>query len=55
MLRYGFGALTYIYLIIIFGLTVLSIYALILFIKLSKRGIKALDIYLEEKNNNNYN
>jgi len=26
-----------------------SIYAFILFVKLAKRGIKALDIYIEEK------
>lgn len=30
-----------------------SIYALVLFIMLAKRGIKALDIYIEEKTNKN--
>ncbi len=32
-------------------LSVLGIYCLILFIKLAHRGIKALDIYISEKNN----
>jgi len=27
----------------------ISIYAFVLFVKLAKRGIKALDIYIEEK------
>lgn len=31
----------------------ISIYALVLFIMLAKRGIKALDIYIEEKTNKN--
>ncbi|CAM3151105.1 CcmD family protein [Paenibacillus sediminis] len=35
-------------------LGVLSIYCLILFIKLAHRGIKALDIYINEKSNKNY-
>jgi len=35
--------------IIYVPLLVASIYAFILFIKLAKRGIKALDIYIEEK------
>lgn len=35
-------------------LLVLTIYSLVLFIKLAKRGIKALDIYIE-KNQNKYN
>jgi len=30
----------------------ISVYALILFIKLAHRGIKALDIYINEKSNN---
>jgi len=33
---------------------VLTIYSLVLFIKLARRGIKALDIYLG-KNQNTYN
>lgn len=32
----------------------LSIYFLILFIRLGHRGIKALDIYITEKSNKNY-
>ena len=31
----------------------LCIYALVLFIMLAKRGIRALDIYIEEKTNKN--
>lgn len=30
----------------------LGIYSLVLFIKLARRGIKALDIYINEKTNN---
>lgn len=33
------------------GLIGISIYALVLFIMLAKRGIKALDIYINEKTN----
>lgn len=40
-----------IYLIFVLALFGLSIYAFVLFIKLARRGIKALDIYLEEKTN----
>lgn len=42
-----------IYLIIVLGLLSIGVYCLVLFIKLAKRGIKALDIYIMEKNNNN--
>ena len=34
--------------LILFGL---GVYALVLFIKMLKRGIKALDLYIEEKSN----
>lgn len=37
--------------IIVFGSLSMGFYCLILFIKLAKRGIKALDIYIMEKNN----
>lgn len=40
----------YIIYIIIFGF---SIYSFVLFIKLARRGIKALDIYISDKSNNN--
>lgn len=30
----------------------ISVYALVLFIKLAQRGIKALDLYINEKSNN---
>jgi hypothetical protein len=40
--------MTIIYLILL-GI---GVYCLILFIKLARRGIKALDIYIEEKRNN---
>lgn len=43
-----YGLATAIIYLPIFGL---SIYALVLFIRLAKRGIKALDIYIEEKSN----
>jgi hypothetical protein len=36
--------------LIMFGV---SIYALVLFIMLANRGIKALDIYIDEKRNKN--
>lgn len=34
------------------GLFGVSVYCLILFIKLARRGIKVMDIYLSEKQNN---
>ncbi|MEG0775329.1 hypothetical protein [Clostridium sp.] len=39
-------------LIIIVGLLGMGIYGFVLFVKLANRGIKALDIYINEKNNN---
>ncbi|KEQ21856.1 hypothetical protein ET33_30705 [Paenibacillus tyrfis] len=33
----------------------LSIYCLILFIKLARRGIEALDLYIHDKKNNKHN
>lgn len=43
------GILIYIiFILVIFGLW---IYAFILFVKLAKRGIKALDIYINSKTN----
>ncbi|MBZ9685895.1 hypothetical protein G9F72_006005 [Clostridium estertheticum] len=39
-------------LIIILGLLGLGIYGFMLFVKLANRGIKALDIYINEKTNN---
>ncbi len=33
---------------ILLALIILSIYGLVLFIKLAKRGIKALDIYIQK-------
>ena len=44
--------LSYINLIIILGLFGLGIYGFMLFVKLANRGIKALDIYINEKTNN---
>ncbi|MPW26510.1 hypothetical protein GC105_11980 [Alkalibaculum sp. M08DMB] len=38
--------------IILFFLSI-SIYAFIIFVKLSRRGIKVLDIYIEKNKNNN--
>lgn len=39
-------------LILILVYTVLFIWGFVLFIKLANRGIKALDIYINEKSNN---
>ena len=40
-----------IYIIIILGSIVMAVYGFILFVKLARRGIKALDIYIDEKIN----
>ncbi len=37
------------YIVIILGLLGVGIYGFVLFVKLAKRGIKALDIYIDEK------
>lgn len=37
---------------ILLALIILSIYGLVLFIKLAKRGIKALDIYIQKNEEN---
>lgn len=44
--------IAWINLIIILVLCGMGIYAFILFVKLANRGIKALDIYIDEKTNN---
>lgn len=44
--------LSFINLIIILGLLAMVTYGFILFVKLANRGIKALDIYINEKSNN---
>jgi hypothetical protein len=44
----GFGLL---YIVFMLGMVGISIYGFILFIKLAHRGIKALDIYINEKTN----
>lgn len=46
-----FSFLRFIYVIIILGLLGIGIYGFVLFVKLANRGIKALDIYIDEKNN----
>ena len=43
--------LSFINIIIMLGLFGLGIYGFILFVKLANRGIKALDIYINEKTN----
>lgn len=49
-MMFGFMALINLMIIlIVFGM---SVYGFILFVKLANRGIKALDIYIEEKTNN---
>ncbi|WFD09490.1 hypothetical protein [Tepidibacter hydrothermalis] len=40
------GAFMLVYMIFILGFFGLSVYCLVLFIKLARRGIKALDIYI---------
>ncbi|MBW9156863.1 hypothetical protein LGL55_09450 [Clostridium tagluense] len=45
------GMLSFINLIIIVGLFGIGIYGFMLFVKLANRGIKALDIYINEKTN----
>lgn len=45
------GALAFINLIIVLALVGVGIYGFVLFVKLANRGIKALDIYINEKNN----
>lgn len=46
------GMMAFINLIIILILLGMGIYGFILFVKLANRGIKALDIYINEKTNN---
>ncbi|SHH81562.1 hypothetical protein [Clostridium intestinale] len=41
--------------VLVLGLLGLWIYGFILFVKLAHRGIKALDLYIEEKGGNNRN
>lgn len=42
------GGFMIIYMIFMLGLCGISIYCFILFIKLARRGIKALDIYIDK-------
>lgn len=44
----GFGLFNLLLMLSMFGI---SIYAFVLFVKLAHRGIKALDIYINEKEN----
>jgi len=46
------GVFGVIYILAIMGLIGLSIYTMILFIKVARRGIKALDIYINKNNIN---
>lgn len=47
----GIGVLFF--LVLYIGLIGISIYMMILMIKLARRGIKALDIYINEKSSSN--
>jgi len=47
----GFLGLGLIYLVFVLGMLGISIYGFVLFVKLAHRGIKALDIYINEKTN----
>lgn len=49
---YIVSLLSFINILIILGLLVMGIYGFVLFVKLANRGIKALDIYIDEKTNN---
>ena len=52
-MMYGMGAgLGIIFFLMYFIIIGLSIYSFILFIKLARRGIKALDIFIDEKSKN---
>lgn len=51
-ISYITGIVTAINLMIILVLSGIGIYGFMLFVKLAKRGIKALDIYINEKTNN---
>jgi len=44
--------ISFINIIIILGLLGVGIYGFVLFVKLANRGIRALDIYINEKSNN---
>jgi len=46
------GIMSFINLIIILGSVGIGIYGFVLFVKLANRGIKALDIYINENTNN---
>jgi hypothetical protein len=48
----SFRVLSFISQIINLGLFGIGIYGFMLFVKLANRGIKALDIYINEKTNN---
>lgn len=48
----AFNLVSGLYMILILALVGVGVYCLILFIKLANRGIKALDIYINEKTNN---
>lgn len=45
----GGGVFAFLFFLIYVSFVGLSVYGLILFIKLARRGVKALDIYLNEK------
>ncbi|KZL89951.1 hypothetical protein [Clostridium magnum] len=47
-----FSIFSLINLIVIIGILASYIYGFVLFVKLAKRGIKAFDIYINEKTNN---
>ena len=49
-----FSIFSLVYSILIIGLCGVGIYGFILFVKLTTRGIRALDIYIDEKTNNRF-
>lgn len=46
------GIISFINLVLILAVLAIGIYSFVLFVKLANRGIKALDIYINEKTNN---
>lgn len=52
--KYGICLFGLFNIILLLGLIGVGIYGFILFVKLANRGIKALDIYINEKTNNRY-
>lgn len=55
MMNAGLAIFGIFYILLILGFLGIWIYGFVLFVKLAHRGIKALDLYIEEKGGNNRN